>query len=179
MPTAARRRNSTRRRIEAGYRAVLADPACTPQQRLEASRGLERLSARRDRERVAQAADAQSTGGEIVDNFWLAVWTLTGDALPCGRQPSEQSLAAARAVLDAPKDADGLVDVGACSFPDAAEEWNKLWSELKARELASRADNHRAVSERKAYFDAHPDRAGEVLKAIGPKEFLRITTISE
>ena len=59
------------------------------------------------------------------------------------------------------------------------EEWEAVEAELARRDAAHKADQHAAISARKAYFDSHPDRAGEVMNAIGPKEFLRITTVPE
>lgn len=59
------------------------------------------------------------------------------------------------------------------------EEMAEVMAEYDRRTAAHDKAQHAFVAARKAYFDAHPDRAGEVMKAIGAKEFLRITTVPE
>lgn len=59
------------------------------------------------------------------------------------------------------------------------EEWAEVEAELARRDAAHLESQRVAIGARKAYFDAHPDRAAEVIRAIGEKEFLRITTIPE
>jgi hypothetical protein len=52
-------------------------------------------------------------------------------------------------------------------------------AEIERRMTRGKEEARAAIGARKKYFEDHPDRAREVIAAIGAKEFLRITTPPE
>ncbi len=118
--------HNRRSQSEKLLRAIMLDPNASPDARVKATLGYERMKARR---RLAQKKE-------------LALAPAEPEATT--PEPLAEDVEAALAEIQERIDAD-----------------NKLAAEFRAK--------------RQAFFDSHPDRAGETMAIIGATEFIRIT----